>query len=773
MLKALTILAACGITTNALAQDLTPVAPAQTNPVFLVGATVHTASGEVIENGVVSMNEGKIGLVGRADDIMPRIRLSADTQVIDLTGKHIFPGFIGAVTLLGLDEINAVRAMRDFDEVGDASPEVRAYVSVNPDSTLLPVARANGVLTAGVFPTGGLLPGRASVIAMEGWTNEDLALDRDAGVIINWPSMRARRNRFNEEAGGATDRAAERVAALDNWLDQAIGHRALQAADASTPADLRLEALATILPDQPEGSTQNPVFINADDYDQIVAAVNWAAGRKLKPVIVGGRDAALCTDLLKAHDAAVTSTSRAHKARHRNKFPFKPPPHPQVLAPQPSVLSVPSVVHPPIYHRLCALEARHAQNSHCNQPRVGYRRAMTRTQPPPGFTLPRVLSSTLVDRDAPDLELESSTNSSPSSPTSPTPSSTSAMSAGLNFDELATLLESERVDKAYRAMVRILAIRQKFIDAQSHFVTTAQLLSIASAQPMDAKEADQSRKAANKLEALTRSSPVAERGGGGGGRRSLTEGEVSQAPPPRLRPEVSASSPTEGVRPPLPPPAGEGRGEGSSPPGLPPNPPPPPPLHPLFRTRLLSGDGLSRPRQRPSRSPAHGQRPGLSQAPPNTRTPRRKESSRPAPQGQNPSVTILACSDSRLPVERIFDQGIGDLFVVRVAGNVADGDEIGSIEYGMGHLHTPLLVVLGHTKCGAVTAVASGAAVHGSIPGLVDNIIPAVDAARRKNPTLSGPDLIARAIEENVLISMRDVLAAQPRSPRAGCLGPR
>lgn len=305
MLKALTILAACGITTNALAQDLTPVAPAQTNPVFLVGATVHTANGEVIENGVVSMNEGKIGLVGRADDIMPRIRLSADTQVIDLTGKHIFPGFIGAVTLLGLDEINAVRAMRDFDEVGDASPEVRAYVSVNPDSTLLPVARANGVLTAGVFPTGGLLPGRASVIAMEGWTNEDLALDRDAGVIINWPSMRARRNRFNEESGGATDRAAERVAALDNWLDQAIAHRALVAADASTPADLRLEALATILPDQPEGNTQNPVFINADDYDQIVAAVNWAAGRKLKPVIVGGRDAALCTDLLKAHDAAV------------------------------------------------------------------------------------------------------------------------------------------------------------------------------------------------------------------------------------------------------------------------------------------------------------------------------------------------------------------------------------------------------------------------------------------------------------------------------------
>jgi hypothetical protein len=113
-------------------------------------------------------------------------------------------------------------------------------------------------------------------------------------------------------------------------------------------------------------------------------------------------------------------------------------------------------------------------------------------------------------------------------------------------------------------MLRILAIRQKFIDAQSHFVTTSQLLSIASAQPLDAKEADQSRKAANKLETLRRSSPVAERGGGGGGRHSLTEVEVYASPSPAPAGEVSASSP---VLPPLPPPAGEGRGEGSCPSG--------------------------------------------------------------------------------------------------------------------------------------------------------------------------------------------------------------
>lgn len=301
MLRAITIFAAATIGAGASAQDLTVTAAAQSNPIFLVGATVHTGTGEVIENGVVSFNEGRLGLIGRADDIMPRIRLTADTQVIDLSGKHIFPGIVGAVTLLGLDEINAVRAMRDFQEVGDSTPEVRAFVAVNPDSTLIPVARTNGILTAGVFPTGGLISGRASVIALEGWTNEDMTLDRDAGLIINWPTMRPGRNRFGEQRGGADDRIEQQMATLNEWFDQAVAYRALKRSDASTPADLRLEALGTVL----AGEGQNPVFIRADDYDQIVAAVNWAVGRGLKPVIIGGQDAHLCTDLLKAHDAAV------------------------------------------------------------------------------------------------------------------------------------------------------------------------------------------------------------------------------------------------------------------------------------------------------------------------------------------------------------------------------------------------------------------------------------------------------------------------------------
>lgn len=140
---------------------------------------------------------------------------------------------------------------------------------------------------------------------------------------------------------------------------------------------------------------------------------------------------------------------------------------------------------------------------------------------------------------------------------------------------------------------------------------------------------------------------------------------------------------------------------------------------------------------------------------PNQKSARLKET---AAKGQHPYVTILSCSDSRVPLEHMFDAGFGDLFVVRVAGNVADDDEIGTIEYGVGHLHTPLLLVLGHTKCGAVTAVAKGESVHGKIPVLVDNIVPAVEKARVKCGSDFTPAMVQCAIELNIWQSVKDIM---------------
>lgn len=127
-----------------------------------------------------------------------------------------------------------------------------------------------------------------------------------------------------------------------------------------------------------------------------------------------------------------------------------------------------------------------------------------------------------------------------------------------------------------------------------------------------------------------------------------------------------------------------------------------------------------------------------------------------AKDGQEPLVTVLSCADSRVPVERVFDRGVGEIFSIRVAGNVADTDEIATIEYGVGHLHTPVLVVLGHTQCGAVTAMAKGAELHGLLPALLDNIKPAVDRAREK--FIEEHELIPEAIRENVWQAIADTV---------------
>jgi len=136
-------------------------------------------------------------------------------------------------------------------------------------------------------------------------------------------------------------------------------------------------------------------------------------------------------------------------------------------------------------------------------------------------------------------------------------------------------------------------------------------------------------------------------------------------------------------------------------------------------------------------------------------------------QGKYAYATVISCSDSRVPVELIFDAGVMDIFVVRVAGNVCDTDEAGSIEYGLAHVHTPVLVVLGHTQCGAVTAVTraingEGHKLERNIPPLVANIAPAVKRAQSKHEDLQGDAIIPHAIEENVWQAIEDLFMRSP-----------
>jgi imidazolonepropionase-like amidohydrolase len=282
-----------------LAQDLGMKAPPQSNPIILIG-TVHTVSNGVIERGMVMFDDGIITTVGDAE-LLERMRLTEDVEVIELPeGMHIYPGLIGANTIIGLTEISAVRATLDHTEVGEFTPEVRAAVSINPDSTLIPVTRSAGILTVGVLPLGGNITGRAAVIRMDGWTWEDMAVEDDAGLVVNWPSVRPSTAWWvttpREEQ---IARAKRRLAEIDEFFTAAQSYLDARAADASIPTDIRYEAMAPAL------RGESPVFIRANEIQQIESAVEWATGRGLKAMIVGGRDAEQCADLLRRADVGV------------------------------------------------------------------------------------------------------------------------------------------------------------------------------------------------------------------------------------------------------------------------------------------------------------------------------------------------------------------------------------------------------------------------------------------------------------------------------------
>jgi carbonic anhydrase len=125
--------------------------------------------------------------------------------------------------------------------------------------------------------------------------------------------------------------------------------------------------------------------------------------------------------------------------------------------------------------------------------------------------------------------------------------------------------------------------------------------------------------------------------------------------------------------------------------------------------------------------------------------------------GQKPFAVVIGCSDSRIPPEILFDQGIGDIFVIRVAGNIVDDIGLGSVEYAVDHLGSPLVLVLGHGKCGAVSATVQGGEAHGHIGSIVNTILPAVKTAKGQPG-----DVTENAIRENAKLVALRIASAEP-----------
>lgn len=275
-------------------------APVQDRPIALVGATVHTVSGAVVDNGTVVFDRGRITAVG------PNVPVPSNARRIDVRGKHVYPGLIHSLTGIGLFEVGAVAVTVDLNEQGRINPNVRAQVAFHPESEHIPVARSAGVLTAVSSPSGGLISGLSAAMMMDGWTWERMAIKAPVALIINWPqagapapgppAARPREESYNEELGelrGAFARARAYKIAKEAEARGGPYHE----------TDSRWEAMIPVL------NGEIPMLVHADDLVQIQDALTFAERENVRLILAGGRDSWRIADQLKHKDVPVLVTN--------------------------------------------------------------------------------------------------------------------------------------------------------------------------------------------------------------------------------------------------------------------------------------------------------------------------------------------------------------------------------------------------------------------------------------------------------------------------------
>ena len=300
----------------ALSAQVRMTVPPQSQAIALRGATIHTVTNGVIQNGTILFDAGKIIAVGA------NIEIPAGTRIVDVTGKHIYPGLIDAYSTVGISEIGAVDMSNDVNEVGDFNPNVRTDVAVNAESRHIGTSRSQGVLTTLTTPGGGLISGMSSAMALEGWSWEEMSLESAAALNVNWPDPNQRgggrggrggRGGGGGQEGGNRPTYEERVQQLKNYFAEARAYRDAVAAGEQVRTDARYMAMIPAL------NREIPVVVSANGTSQINDAITWAKQENLRLIIRGGDDAIHVADRLRAENIPVILTStmdapnRAHE----------------------------------------------------------------------------------------------------------------------------------------------------------------------------------------------------------------------------------------------------------------------------------------------------------------------------------------------------------------------------------------------------------------------------------------------------------------------------
>jgi imidazolonepropionase-like amidohydrolase len=275
----------------------TPVpAKKQSKSILLRNGIVHIGNGEVIPNAYLGFKDGKIILIGDATTM--KISNTFDTT-INCEGKHIYPGFIGPNSIIGLSEIDAVRSTRDYSEVGQFNAHVRAGIAYNTDSKIIPTLRSNGLLLIQTTPRAGMVSGSSAVMQLDAWNWEDATIKMDDGIHINFPNA----NTFNwdseaQELSKKKDEQFQKsLNELNDFFDKAIAYHSTNTHDEKS---IRFEAMKGVL-----NGTQN-LYIHTNGAKEILIAIDFVNKKSIKkPVLVDGKDSWKVAKQIKAANMSV------------------------------------------------------------------------------------------------------------------------------------------------------------------------------------------------------------------------------------------------------------------------------------------------------------------------------------------------------------------------------------------------------------------------------------------------------------------------------------
>lgn len=274
-------------TAPAFAQENVYPAKPYAGLLFIRNAVVHVGNGTVLDNVTIQVSQGKIQKIGK-DLPIPM----DDVKVFDVKGKDVYPGLILSNSLLGLVEVNSVRATIDHTEIGVYNPSIRSIVAYNTDSKVINTLRSNGILLANIVPQGGVISGSSSVVQLDAWNYEDAAYKMDNGIHLNMPDLLIRPGQSSD----GVKKSLDEIEGIKAFFREAQAY-ANEAKHTAT--NLKYEAVKGLF------NRSQKLFVHCDIVKEMLVAVDFAKDFGMDVVIVGGSESYQLAPLLKANNIAV------------------------------------------------------------------------------------------------------------------------------------------------------------------------------------------------------------------------------------------------------------------------------------------------------------------------------------------------------------------------------------------------------------------------------------------------------------------------------------